>query len=356
MTDIATLPTDVAAPVDRPPLASWSRRVVAAFLDDAILGGATWLVLGLDGQAPSLTPSFPVGEGAGDSLSWVTSAWLVGVLVALLALQGYTGATPGKRVAGVAVVGEADGLPIGFVRSAARVLAHLLDAILLVGYLRPLWNAKRQTFADTLVGTLAIQTREPAAHPWFARFRREPSAGRSTVVSVGAVVLVVVGVGFSTTNVSGGSSDQAPVPCVDDGTVAGPTASADAAHTRSTSYERRLWVTRSTTDTQETGLGITWTVALPSSDLSLDSVHVETDLVSADGSVVTLTQDDVQATAWQDDRVVLGAVPVPQGDLDESGPGWTARSRLTVDGAVVGACTVDAADWAGATLPVVPGA
>jgi len=169
-------------------------------------------------------------------------------------------------------------------------------------------------------------------------------------------VLVVVGVGFSTTNVSGGSSDQAPVPCVDEGTVAGPTASADAAHTRSTSYERRLWVTRSTTDTQETGLGITWTVALPSSDLSLDLVHVETDLVSADGSVVTLTQDDVQATAWQDDRVVLGAVPVPQGDLDESGPGWTARSRLSVDGVVVGACTVDAADWAAATLPVVPDA
>ena len=69
---------------------------------------------------------------------------------------------------------------------------------------------------------------------------------------------------------------------------------------------------------------------------------------------MTLTQDDLQATSWQDDRVVLGAVPVPQGDLDESGPGWTARSRLTVDGVVVGACTVDAADWAAATLPVVP--
>ena len=122
----------------------------------------------------------------------------------MLALQGWTGATPGKRVAGVAVVRVSDGLPVGFLASALRVVAHLLDAIFLIGYLRPLWNARKQTFADSIVGTLAVQTREPPAHPWFARFRREPSALGSTVVSVAALAVCVLGVGFSTATSSWG--------------------------------------------------------------------------------------------------------------------------------------------------------
>ena len=163
VTDTATLPVDLPAPIDGPPLASWTRRVIAALLDGAILSGATWAVLGSDGSSPSLTPTFSAGAAAG--IAWFTSPWLVGLLVAMLALQGWTGATPGKRVAGVAIVRASDGLPVGVLASGLRVVAHLLDAIFLIGYLRPLWNDRKQTFADSIVGTLAVQTREPRGAP-----------------------------------------------------------------------------------------------------------------------------------------------------------------------------------------------
>ena len=81
--------------------------------------------------------------------------------------------------------------------SVVRVVAHLVDAILLIGYLRPLWNAKRQTFADSIVGTIVIATREPAPHPRIAGSRRAPSALGSAVVTVAAVAVCVLGIGFS---------------------------------------------------------------------------------------------------------------------------------------------------------------
>jgi Mce-associated membrane protein len=352
VTDIATRLTDVGQPADEPPLASWTRRVIAALLDDAVLGGAAWLVLGIGGAAPSMAPFVPMGTGPENPVSWLTSGWLVAVFVGYLALQGYTGATPGKRVAGVAIVRASDGLPIGFVASVGRVLAHALDAIFLIGYLRPLWNTKRQTFADSIVGTLALQTREPPAHPWFARFRREPSAARSTVVSVGATILVLLGVGFSTTSYASGSTEQSAIPCVDDGTVADATASAAAARTRSWSLERRLWVSRTDTLSDETGLSLTWSVLSSAPDAG--GAQVETDLQRADGSVIQETQEGLSVTSWDSGEIVFGPTPVPLGDLEAAGPGWMAHSQLVVDGEVVGACTVDGADWTSATFPPVP--
>ena len=80
----------------------------------------------------------------------------------MLALQGWTGATPGKRVAGVAVVRVSDGLPVGFLASGLRVVAHLLDAILLIGYLRPLWNVAAGRRSPTRSsGTLASRRASP---------------------------------------------------------------------------------------------------------------------------------------------------------------------------------------------------
>ena len=48
---------------------------------------------------------------------------------------------------------------------------------------------------------------------------------------------------------------------------------------------------------------------------------------------------------------VFDPATVPASDLHEAGAGWTAQTRLVVDGEVVGACTVDSADWDAAARP-----
>ncbi|MEV3903199.1 RDD family protein [Mycobacterium sp. NPDC050551] len=76
--------------------------------------------------------------------------------------QGRSGATLGKSVLHFVVVSEKTGAPAGFVKSVARLVLHLVDALpLLVGFLFPLWSSKRQTLADMLVGTVCL----PAARP-----------------------------------------------------------------------------------------------------------------------------------------------------------------------------------------------
>jgi hypothetical protein len=42
--------------------------------------------------------------------------------------------------------------------SFVRYIAHVLDSIpCYLGYLWPLWDAKRQTFADKVIGTVVIE-------------------------------------------------------------------------------------------------------------------------------------------------------------------------------------------------------
>ena len=72
--------------------------------------------------------------------------------------QGRSGQSLGKRVLGMRLVGAATGQPVGFGRAVWRQVAHLLDGLpLLLGYLWPLWDERRQTFADKLCSTLVVQ-------------------------------------------------------------------------------------------------------------------------------------------------------------------------------------------------------
>lgn len=76
--------------------------------------------------------------------------------------QGRKGASLGKSVVGIAVVAESTGTPIGAWKMFLRQLAHFLDALpCYIGYLWPLWDDKRQTFADKIMSTIVV--RRPAA-------------------------------------------------------------------------------------------------------------------------------------------------------------------------------------------------
>ena len=120
-------------------LATWIYRVGGALIDGIIVGVAETIV----GFA-----SKPLGQLVG-----------LAILLWFLYLTGTQGQSPGKKVVGIKLVKEADGQYLGFGMAVVRYIAHILDALsCLIGYLWPLWDAKRQTFADKIIGTVVVRT------------------------------------------------------------------------------------------------------------------------------------------------------------------------------------------------------
>jgi uncharacterized RDD family membrane protein YckC len=74
-----------------------------------------------------------------------------------LVRQGNTGQTVGKKVVGLKLVGETSGAPVGVGTSIGRAFAHFVDSLICyIGWLFPLWDPKRQTIADKIVGSVVI--------------------------------------------------------------------------------------------------------------------------------------------------------------------------------------------------------
>jgi uncharacterized RDD family membrane protein YckC len=71
--------------------------------------------------------------------------------------QGISGSSLGKTVMKIKVVSETTGEPLGFGLSVVRDLAHFVDAVIcFIGFLFPLWDAKRQTLADKIMTTVVL--------------------------------------------------------------------------------------------------------------------------------------------------------------------------------------------------------
>jgi uncharacterized RDD family membrane protein YckC len=87
-------------------------------------------------------------------------AWLLSIAYAVWNYgykQGTTGSSIGKGVMKFKVVSEKTWQPIGFGMSIVRQLAHFVDGIICyIGYLFPLWDAKRQTLADKIMTTVCV--------------------------------------------------------------------------------------------------------------------------------------------------------------------------------------------------------
>lgn len=70
---------------------------------------------------------------------------------------GRTGQSLGKRTLHLRLLSESTGEPIGAGMAFARDICHILDSLACyVGWLFPLWDAKRQTFADKIISTVVI--------------------------------------------------------------------------------------------------------------------------------------------------------------------------------------------------------
>jgi uncharacterized RDD family membrane protein YckC len=131
-------------------LATWPVRV-GAFLIDAIIYGVP------AGIGNALTQ----GNSGGASLAigwvflligiglWIYNRWVQ---------QGQTGQSWGKKVVGLKLVGAETGQNVGVGKAALRDITHILDGLpCYVGYLWPLWDEKKQTFADKINNTYVIK-------------------------------------------------------------------------------------------------------------------------------------------------------------------------------------------------------
>jgi Mce-associated membrane protein len=124
---------------------------------------------------------------------WVSVSILIGAALLTMAnrvvLPAVVGWSMGRALLGIDVVGP-DGTPAGVGRLMAREIAHLLDTLsVFVGWLWPLWDPRRRTFADMLLRTES-QRAQPDRH--LANIRRSTARVVAT-----AVLLCVAGAGMS---------------------------------------------------------------------------------------------------------------------------------------------------------------
>lgn len=115
---------------------------------------------------------------------------LAAMLVNRLVLPVKSGWTLGRAVFGLQVV--RNGEPVDAVRLALRELAHLVDTVALgIGWLWPLWDTRKRTFADLLAGT-EVQRAQGSSPPRFPARK----AAACAVVAVAAVCAAGVGVNY----------------------------------------------------------------------------------------------------------------------------------------------------------------
>lgn len=182
MTVVVEQPPAPAVPKSpRNALAPWHVRAGALAVD--VLPGAA-VVVTMAVTCFTVPPS---------GMWWWLCIAIIGVVILLvlvnrLLLPAITGWSLGRALFGIAVA-RRDGEPIGPWGLLLRDLAHLLDTVSVVGWLWPLWDSGRRTFADMLLRTEARgrESAEPAfnARRWTA------------VVVLGAAGLCVAGVAMS---------------------------------------------------------------------------------------------------------------------------------------------------------------
>ncbi|MEU4619946.1 RDD family protein [Actinoplanes sp. NPDC023801] len=134
--------------------ASWGARFGAYLVDSLVTIPFVIiaLVLGMDTDPVTGVPT-------------LNAFYFIGILGAVVVsgynrwfLAGKTGQTWGRKALGIRLVSEATGQPIGAGNAFVRDLAHIVDSLACyVGWLFPLWDAKKQTFADKIMKTLVVR-------------------------------------------------------------------------------------------------------------------------------------------------------------------------------------------------------
>ncbi|MCB5169990.1 RDD family protein [Streptomyces bambusae] len=129
--------------------AGWGSRFVARIIDGLIVG-----ILPVILMVTSIDSS--TGEIGG--LYYVGILLAIGGSLFLSYLLGTTGQTPGRKAVSIQVLKESTGRPLGFGMAFVRGLLDFINALpCYVGYLWPAFDAKKQHFADKIVGSVVVK-------------------------------------------------------------------------------------------------------------------------------------------------------------------------------------------------------
>lgn len=142
------------------PYAEWIKRVGAYLVDMAVMiPGYLVMLVG----APMMGSDNAGLSAIGFVVYLAGAAAVIGLAIWNIILrQGRTGWSIGKQVLGIRLIAEKTGEPLGPGLTFVRALCHILDQLpCYLGYLWPLWDAKKQTFADKIMSTVVIEQPKP---------------------------------------------------------------------------------------------------------------------------------------------------------------------------------------------------
>lgn len=131
-----------------PPYAHWGQRFLATLVDGLVLTVAyVPMVIGV-----------AIGDQVGTLFTLIALVGVIGIAIWMLVQEGRTGQTIGKKALGIRLLREIDGRPLGVGMAFVRRLAHFLDSFACyLGWLWPLWDSKKQTFADKVCSSVVIK-------------------------------------------------------------------------------------------------------------------------------------------------------------------------------------------------------
>jgi len=127
-------------------LADWGSRFLGRLVDGLIVGVLPAILIIIDLFALTFFLSI-LGALLGlAGLIWVAIQ------------EGTTGQSIGKKVAKIRLVHAETGQHIGAGAAIGRQFAHVADGVFMLGFLWPLWDERKQTFADKMLNTVVVRT------------------------------------------------------------------------------------------------------------------------------------------------------------------------------------------------------
>jgi uncharacterized RDD family membrane protein YckC len=156
-------------PATGAPVAEWWQRAVALIIDGAVIWIPGWILVLIITAATRTTTTGAFGY------QYQTTNGVVVAILYILLFVGYAayytilnggekGQTLGKMAMGIATRDESGQGPIGYARALGRFgIIVLLDIAcvipLLIDYLSPLWDPRRQAWHDKTARSLVITVR-----------------------------------------------------------------------------------------------------------------------------------------------------------------------------------------------------